>query len=177
MTNSLAQRLARGQRRSKARRAFTLIEVMIVIAIILALSALVGVALFSRQKEAKSSLAQIDMNTLKKGLQQFYLDFDRFPSDEEGLAVLWSKESLSAEGDQAKWKKYLEEPMANDRWGHPWGYRQSSEHGDDSKYDLWSVGPDGQEGTDDDITSWPKEGAEGGSSSSGSSSTAAPKGK
>jgi general secretion pathway protein G len=161
-----------------ARRAFTLIEVMIVIAIILALSALVGVALFSRQKEAKSSLAQIDMNTIKKGLQQFYLDYDRFPTDEEGLAVLWSKESLSAEGDQGKWKKYLEEPMPNDRWGRAWGYRQTSEHGDDTKYDLWSFGPDGQEGTDDDITSWPKEGSESGAAptSTGSTSTSGTKG-
>lgn len=165
--------------RRAARRAFTLIEVMIVIAIILALSALVGVALFSRQKEAKSSLAQIDMNTIKKGMQQFYLDFDRFPTDEEGLAVLWSKESLTGDGDQAKWKKYLEEPMPNDRWGHPWGYRQTSEHGDDTKYDLWSVGPDGQEGTDDDITSWPKDSADSGGSSnakSSSSTTSAGKG-
>lgn len=170
---SQALRVSRRVSRT-ARRAFTLIEVMIVIAIILALSALVGVALFSRQKEAKSSLAQIDMNTIKKGLQQFYLDFDRFPTDEEGITVLWSKDTLSGDGDQAKWKKYLEDPMPTDRWGNPWGYRQVSEHGDDSKYDLWSAGPDGQEGNDDDVNSWPKEDADSGAgsrSSTGSSNS------
>lgn len=143
-------------RRGRHRAAFTLIEVMIVIAIILALSGLIGVALFSRQREAKANLAQIDMNSLKSGLKQFYLDFDRYPTDEEGLAVLWSKESLSPDADQAKWKTYIEEPMVNDRWGRPWGYRQMSEHGDETKFDLWSNGPDGEPETDDDIVSWDK---------------------
>lgn len=151
-------------------RAFTLIEVMIVIAIILALSGLIGVALFSRQKEAKSSLAQTDMNTIKQSLKLFYLDFDRFPTDEEGLAVLWAKDALSAEADQTKWKKYLDSEMPNDRWGKPWGYRQISEHGDETTYDLWSMGPDGQEGTEDDIVTWKKDTDESSSSSSGTGS-------
>lgn len=152
---------ARSGRSSRARRGFTLIEVMIVLAIILALSGLVAVAVFARQKESKASLTQIDMNTLKKGLQQFYLDFDRYPTDEEGLGVLWNKSSLTSEDEAAKWKKYIEEPMASDRWGTAWGYRQASEQGDDSTYDLWSNGPDKQEGTDDDITSWKKDAGDG----------------
>ena len=136
------------------RSGFTLIEVMIVIAIVLALSGLIGVALFRQRDSAKVDLVKTDMNSLKQGLKLFYMDFDRYPTDEEGLKALWDKTSIADETEAAKWKKYLSEPMASDRWGSPWGYRQISEHGDETVFDLWSYGPDKQEGTDDDLTSW-----------------------
>jgi len=138
------------------RAGFTLIEVMIVIAIVLALSTLVGVAVFSRRDDAKKDTAKIELNTIKNAMQQFRLDFDRWPLDEEGVEVLWDKSKLDPEVEQSKWKgPYLTEPLPKDRWGNPWGYRQVSEHSsDETKFDLWSFGPDGQEGTDDDITSW-----------------------
>lgn len=158
-------------RRYIARSAFTLIEVLIVIAIIVALSGLVGLALFSRQKEAKAQLAQADLNTITGALKGFRLNYDRFPTDQEGLEVLWSKEKLDADADATKWSKQLEKPMPMDRWGHPWNYRQASEHGDAEDFDLWSNGPDGQDGTEDDIVSWTKEdngtGAGGGTSDTG----------
>lgn len=138
-----------------ARRAFSLIEVMIVIAIILAISGLVALTLFSRRDQAESSLGQVEFNQIRQALSGFRLDFRRYPTDEEGVAVLWDKERLDPEADQNAWTGYLESPMPNDRWGNPWGYRQQSEETDDtSKYDLWSFGADGEEGTDDDIESW-----------------------
>lgn len=150
-------------KRVRSRSGFTLIEVMIVIAIVLALSGLIGVALFRQRDSAKIDLVKTDMNSLKNSLNLFRLDFDRYPTDEEGLKVLWDSSVLASETDTAKWKKYLTEPMPNDKWGNPWGYRQISEHGDETMYDLWSYGPDKQEGTDDDITSWSSsEGGEGG---------------
>jgi general secretion pathway protein G len=143
------------------RRAFTLIEVMIVIAIVLALSGLIGVALFRQRDSAKVDLARTDMNSLKGALDLFRLDFDRYPTEEEGLAVLWDRNALSSDEEPAKWKGYMREPMATDRWGQPWGYRQRSEFGDETRFDLWSNGPDKEEGTDDDIKSWMEEGAGG----------------
>lgn len=139
------------------RAGFTLIEVMIVIAIILALSGLIGVALFQRRDEAKKQLVQIDLNSMKSALKQFRLDYERWPTDEEGITVLWDKGVLDGEADENKWHKYLDEAMPNDKWDRPWGYRQVSENGDEDTYDLWSVGPDGEEGTEDDITSWTKD--------------------
>lgn len=151
--------------RKQMARGFTLIEVMIVIAIILALTGLIGVAVLGRRDEAKKGTAQIDMNTIKAALDMFRLDYDRYPTDEEGLAVLWDKSKLDPEADAAKWAKdgYLKQPMPNDRWQSPWGYRQQSERSEDaSKYDLWSFGPDKQEGTEDDINSWTELEGEGG---------------
>jgi general secretion pathway protein G len=112
------------------------------------------VAVFSRRDEAKKDTAKIELNTLKNALNMFRMDYDRWPTDQEGVKVLWDKSVLDSEADQTKWKPYLTDPLPNDKWGSPWGYRQKSEHGDDTKYDLWSFGPDKQEGTDDDITSW-----------------------
>lgn len=146
---------------------FTLIEVMIVIAIILMLTGLVAYNVLGRKDQAKADMARIDMNTVRGAMKQFRLDFDRYPKDEEGVKVLWDKTALVVdnEADEAKWHKYLEEPLPNDRWGNAWGYKQVSEHGDEDTYDLWSFGPDGQEGNDDDIVSWNKEGEESGSGS------------
>jgi general secretion pathway protein G len=166
-----------GDTRRRSRRgwrgAFTLIEVMIVIAIVLALTGLIGYAVLGRRDEAKRDLAKIDLNTIKSSLKFFRNDFDRYPTDDEGLKVLWDKSALSADADQAKWHAYLEEPMPADRWGTPWVYKAAGEHGDGTMFDLSSNGPDKQPGTDDDITSWGT-GAAGASGASGTNEEAPP---
>ncbi|MBL8962957.1 MAG: type II secretion system major pseudopilin GspG [Phycisphaerae bacterium] len=138
-------------------RGFTLIELLIVIAIIAALGGLVTVALLGRKKEATRGLAEHDLSVIKQGMKLFYLTYERFPTEEEGVEVLWNKDLLSPDADAAKWKKFLDEPMPMDRWGSPWGYRPVSEHGDEETCDIWSPGPDRQDGTEDDITSWKTE--------------------
>ena len=152
-------------RRTKA-RGFTLIEVMIVIAIVLALSAIVGVAVLGRRDQADKSLTQTKLNSIKSALKNFNMDFGRWPTEEEGLAVLWDKEVLDPEADLNKYLPggYLEEPVPTDQWGNEWGYRFPSAREDETQYDLWSWGPNGEdeEGDGDDITSWRKDDLEGG---------------
>jgi general secretion pathway protein G len=94
---------------------------MIVIAIVLALTGLIGVAVLGRRDSAKKDTAKIELNTIKNALDLFRHDFDRYPKDEEGLAVLWEKSKLDPEADSGKWQSYLKDPLPNDRWGHPWG--------------------------------------------------------
>lgn len=135
--------------RGRCRRSgFTLIEVLIVIAIIVALSGLVGVALFQRRDEAKVDLVKTDLNTIKSGLDQFYLHFDRYPTDEEGVEVLWDKTMLDDPELEDKWRGYLQAKMEKDRWGNEWGYEQLAYN----SYRVWSIGPDGEEETEDDIS-------------------------
>lgn len=142
-------RIARARRRA----GFTLIEVLIVIAIVLALGALVGVAVLQRQDVAKADLGRAQLTQIQNALDLFYVDFGRYPNDEEGIEVLWNREVLDPDADEAKWVGYLRDPLPRDIWGNEWGYRgEDPEYGD--RYDLWSNGPDGEEGTDDDITSW-----------------------
>lgn len=149
------------RRRRAVRRAFSLIEVMIVIAIILAISGLVALTLFSRRDQAEAQLGRVEFRSLQAALRYFRLDYNRYPTDEEGVAVLWDKERLDPEADQTIWHEYVEAPIPKDRWGSEWGYRQQSEETEDTtKYDLWSFGPDKEEGTEDDIQSWTVAGAE-----------------
>lgn len=133
--------------RSRRSGGFTLIEVLIVIAIIVALSGLVGVALFQRRDEAKVDLAKTDMNTIKSAMKQFYLHFDRYPTSEEGVVALWDKSMLDDPELEDKWRGYLDAKMEKDRWGNEWGYEQLSYN----SYRIWSFGPDGEEDTEDDI--------------------------
>lgn len=145
------------RRLRRTRRGFTLIEVLIVIAIVAALGALVAFNLIGTKEKANTDLASIDMKTIQRALQLFYTNHNRWPTDAEGIKVLWDKSALeNPEVDEAKWTRLLEEPSENDPWGSPWQYRAQSEHGDSTKYDLWSTGPDKQDGTEDDITSWKK---------------------
>lgn len=130
------------------RRGFTLIEVMIVIAIILLLSGLVGIAVFSRMDEAREQLTETDMNTLRDAIREFYRHFDRVPTTEEGLEVLWSRQALDDPEEEDRWRGYLESPLPEDRWGNEWEYEQLSR----TSYRIVSFGPDGEEGTDDDIS-------------------------
>lgn len=152
-------------------RGFTLIEVLIAILIVVAIGGLVAWNVLGKRKEANVGLVQIQMNQIKDALRDFHLVYDRYPSDEEGLKALWDKASMQDEGDSAKWRKFIEKPIANDLWGNEWGYRQKSEHGDEETFDLWSYGPDKQEGTEDDLVSWDKSADEtGGDMGSGSGS-------
>lgn len=148
-----------------AARAFTLIEVMIAILIVVAIGALAAYNLMGAKKKADAGLGTIDFQTLQKGLKQFYYNHNRYPTDEEGVKVLWDKAAMTDEEEAKKWEKLLEAPLPNDHWGNPWKYAQKSEHGSEDMYDLSSAGPDKQEGTDDDLISWPKDGdsASGGS--------------
>lgn len=157
----------------RARRGFTLIEVMIVIAIVVALGGIVALSVLGRQKDADRKMAEIDMNTIASAMKLFRFDHGRWPTEQEGLRVLWDTSALDAEADQSKAKKYLDKPLPTDRWGVAWNYRPVSEHGDQEAYDLWSNGPDKIEGTEDDVVSWSAdaESSEGAPAASPASST------
>ena len=136
-----------------ARGAFTLIEVLIVIAILLAIGGLVVVNLLPTKDKADADLQVVQFDLLSRALDQFKLDMKRYPSTEEGLTVLWNKSGLANEDDAASWRgPYLQDPITKDKWNKPLVYRFPGELRGEQYYDLVSSGPDGQEGTEDDIT-------------------------
>lgn len=155
--------------RRRRSRGFTLIEVMIVIAIVLALAAIVGVAVLGRRDQADVSLSTIKLKNLQSALKQFNFDFGRWPTEEEGVKVLWDKEALDPNADTSKYLTgtgvigYMDEPTPVDQWGNEWGYRFPSIRGDETQYDLWSFGPNGEDedGEGDDITSWRRDDEDG----------------
>lgn len=132
-------------------RAFTLIEVLIVLVIVLAIGGVVAVNLLPRREQAIEDTVRVQMDQIEQALEQFYFDFSRYPSEEEGLNVLWDSTALENEDDAAKYRgPYLKSPIREDQYGNAFGYRFPGET-DENMYDLWSNGKDGEEGTDDDI--------------------------
>lgn len=134
------------------RRGFTLIELLIVIAILLALGGVVLVNLIPKQEESDIKLTQVQIDQFESAMKHFKLDMKRYPTEEEGLTVLWNKDQIQDEDESLHWTgPYLEMPSPKDTWGSAWIYRSPSET-EGFEYDIVSLGPDRQEQSDDDIT-------------------------
>ena len=135
----------------RSRPAFTLIELMIVIAILLALGGLVLVNLMPRRQEADINLTSVQIDQIVSALKFFQLDMKRFPTEEEGLAALWGMDVIQDEEEAERWKGKYMDRIPSDTWGSEWIYREPSET-EGFPYDIVSLGPDKEEGTEDDIT-------------------------
>lgn len=134
----------------KKNRGFTLIELMLVIIIIGVLVAMVAPRLAGKSQQGKLAAAQADINAhLSVALDLFEVDNGRYPTTEEGLAALRTAPSAAP-----RWKgPYLKRPVPPDPWRKPYVYRSPGQHNRED-YDLFSYGPDGVEGGQDDITNW-----------------------
>jgi general secretion pathway protein G len=134
----------------KKSRGFTLIELMLVIIIIGVLVGMVVPRLTGRSQQAKIAAAQADINAhLSAALDLFEVDNGRYPTTEEGLAALRTTPSGAP-----RWKgPYLKRPVPLDPWGKPYVYRSPGQQNRED-YDIFSYGPDGVEGGQDDITNW-----------------------
>lgn len=146
---------------TRNRRALTLIEVLIVIAILLAIGGLVVVNLMPAKDKADKDTQMLQLQNISGALDQFRLNMKRYPSEEEGLAALWDKSVIASEDEAANWHgPYLQKPVTADAWGSELVYHSPSEQGQGG-YDLISLGPDKQEGTGDDITNTTSQGTGG----------------
>ena len=131
---------------------FTLVELMIVVIIIAALAAMVVPRLGSRSEQAKEAVAEADINSnIGLALKLYKLDNGRYPTTSQGLKALSAKPSSTPAA--TNWNgPYLErEPL--DPWKNPYQYKSPGAHNPDG-YDLYSLGLDGVEGTEDDVKNW-----------------------
>jgi len=138
-------------KKNKTQSAFTLVELLVVIVIIALLSSLVAPKLFTKLDSAKVKTAYTQMQMLSQGLDSFRLDIGRYPTTQEGLEILWVKNSTLKNWDGA----YLPKPVKADSWENPYHYKQPGKEG--NPYDLYSLGSDGKEGGNDnakDISVW-----------------------
>ena len=81
----------------RVRRAFTILELLIVIGIILAIGGLVLVNVLGASEKADKSLVQAQIQAFNRALEQYKVEMKRYPSEEEGLVVLWNKEQVEDE--------------------------------------------------------------------------------
>jgi general secretion pathway protein G len=125
------------------RRGFTLIELLLVMVIIAILAAIVVPKMTGRREQANKTAAIAQIANFRQSLSAFEIDNNRYPTTEEGLNAL-----VTNPGNLPDWKQLMDS-IPLDPWGHPYVYRCPGSNGKD--YDLLSCGPDGQEGTADDV--------------------------
>lgn len=129
---------------------FTLLELLVVVAIIALLVGYVAPRYFSQVGKSEVGLARAQIDSLEKALDQYRLDTGHYPSTEQGLAALQARPA-----NEAKWGgPYMRKAIPPDPWGQPYRYQSPGSHGE---FDLYSYGKDGQsggEGEAADIGNW-----------------------
>lgn len=129
---------------------FTLIEIMVVVVILSILAAFVVPKIMDRPEQARILKAKQDIRTLENALRMYKLDNLFYPSTDQGLDALIHEPTT--EPVPKKWAKdgYIDR-LSDDPWGKPYIYLQPGIHG---SFDIYSVGPDGQPETEDDLGNW-----------------------
>lgn len=131
------------------KKAFTLVEIILVVVIIALLSGLVLTKVAGKGKQAREAAAQAQIANFKAALNSFEIDCGRFPTTEEGLGALITRPASL--GDNVQWRAYLDDKKVPlDPWGNAYLYQCPGTVNTDA-FDIYSAGPDGQTGTQDDI--------------------------
>ncbi len=134
--------------KNKLSRAFTLVEIMLVVAIIGILAALVIPKIAGKSEQARQTAAAADIKGgIKSALDNYNVDMGFYPASLQDL--------LQPPRNAKNWHgPYFDPPsIPQDPWGNPYLYAYPGKH-NATGYDLWSAGPDGKSGTQDDIGNW-----------------------
>ncbi len=134
---------------SRRNRGFTLIELMVVMAIIAGMAALIATNVLDRLADSRVTTARSDITTLMQALKLYKLDNQRYPAADQGLDALIHKPANGA----ANWRPYIEK-LPNDPWGNPYQYANPGIKGEIDVYSLGADGKPGGEGHDADVGSW-----------------------
>lgn len=132
-----------------SQKGFTLIEVMVVVAILGLLAAMVVPNLIGRDEEARINKAKQDISSLENALDLYRLDNFAYPTTDQGLDALVKKPSGSPEAKRYKEGGYIKK-LPTDPWGNAYQYLKPGSHG---AVDVYSFGPD-QTPSEDDIGNW-----------------------
>src|SRR5262249_12638881 len=133
----------------RSRQAFTLVELLLVLVILGILAAIVVPKFAGRTEQAKQRAAETQISAFSTALGIYETDNGAYPKGKDGLQDLRTQPR-----DAQNWHgPYLEKDIPLDPWGHPYIYVCPGKH-NPSGYDLYSIGPDGREGNEDDITNW-----------------------
>lgn len=135
----------------KQRNGFTLLELLVVLAILGLLAAIVGPQVLRYLGSSKTQAAQVQVKNIAASLQLFRLDAGRYPTNAEGLGAL-----VKAPASVPIWNgPYLPDASAIiDPWGKPYLLRAPGQHGEVDIYSLGSDGAVGGSGEASDVGNW-----------------------
>ncbi|MDD2342136.1 MAG: type II secretion system major pseudopilin GspG [Tolumonas sp.] len=136
------------QRRQQS--GFTLLEIMVVIVILGILASLIVPNLMGNKDQADHQKAVSDIVALENALDMYKLDNSRYPTTDQGLNALITKPDSEPAPRNYKEGGYIKR-LPSDPWQGEYQLLSPGEHG---SIDVFSMGPDGQAGTDDDIGNW-----------------------
>jgi len=129
---------------------FTLLEMMVVVVIIGILASMVVPNLLGSQEKASLQKAVTDVTALESSLTMYKMDNYKFPTTEQGLEALVTQTDIEPLPRRFQEGGYVPR-LPKDPWGNDYQLLNPGEHG---RYDVFSMGPDGEAGTDDDIGNW-----------------------
>lgn len=132
------------KKKREKEKGFTLLEILIVVAIIGLLASLIIPNIIGRYEKSKEEIAKAQIEMLSTAVEAFKLDMGRYPNSLDELI----------NGSDPNWRgPYLaKKQIPKDPWGRDYQYKYPGEHGN---YDLYSLGPDGQL-NERSITNWAK---------------------
>ena len=134
-----------------SKEGFTLVELLIVVTILGILVAMVVPRLAGRTEQARRARAEADVQgNIPVALDLFELDAGKYPTTEQGLAALRVRPN-----EVQNWRGPYLKRQPLDPWGRSYRYVSPGTR-NTQDYDLFSAGPDGAEGTSDDIGNWEK---------------------
>jgi len=134
----------------QAQSGITLVEMLVVLAIIGLLAGLVGPAVLNQLGGAKTKTAAVQIKDFEQSLEMFKLDVGRFPTTQEGLKSLVTKPT----GVNGWNGPYLKSGLPQDPWNRDYMYKSP---GEKSEVDIYSYGQDGApggEGENSDVGNW-----------------------
>ena len=127
-------------------KAFTLVEMLLVLVILAVLAAIVIPKMSGRSQQAKVTAVGTQIKGFETALDMFEADTGYYPKSLDAL--------INEPSGTQNWKgPYLKQGIPLDSWGNPYSYAYPGKS-NAKGYDLSSMGPDGQAGGDDDINNW-----------------------
>ncbi|MHC4542597.1 MAG: type II secretion system major pseudopilin GspG [Planctomycetota bacterium] len=137
------------KRKKRIRYGFTMVELMAMLIIIGLLATLVVTKVASKIDQARFVITKANLKMLHSAVNQFKMDTGRFPAEDLGLIELIEQPSDVPTYEEGGYLETTELPI--DGWGHDFIYELFPESG--KQFAIRSAGPDGEEGTEDDLLS------------------------
>lgn len=139
--------------RQRRRPGFTLIEVLLVLVILVILGSLAVTAYGPMRRKAQIDAAKAAVSMFETPLEAYHLHMDAYPASQAGLDALRTAPADAG----SNWSgPYIKQDIPLDPWRNPYRYESPGRHNPET-YDLWSAGPDGIDGTADDVGNWSSE--------------------